>query len=83
MSDEVREQCDRLFMDSAPFVRAEQEAEDQLAAAQARLKAARAVFKATQAAAGASRRVWVDFMLEHDHRGLCLGRQRGAGSEAE
>ena len=63
--EDVRHECDRLFMAAAPFVRAEQEAEEAL-------KQARATLKAARKAAAAARATWVDYLLTHDHRGLCL-----------
>lgn len=61
MSEDVRQECERLFMSAAPFVRAEQEAEEALIAA-------RTLFKAARKAAALARAAWVDYLLTHDHR---------------
>jgi hypothetical protein len=71
VSEDVRSECERLFMACAPFVRAESEAEESLLAAQAALKTARIVFKAAQKAAALKRAAWVDYLLTHDHKALC------------
>jgi hypothetical protein len=75
MSEDGRHECDHLFMAAAPFVRAEQDAKEALVAA-------RAAFRVARKDAAVARAAWVDFLFEHDHPAVCLGRGSAAESVA-
>jgi hypothetical protein len=67
----VAAECERLFMATVPFMRAESDAHK-------RLIAARGQYNAARKALASRRREWVDFMMGHDHLSMCLGRARPA-----
>lgn len=78
-----REECERLFMDAAPFVLAESAAEDALEAAQATLKTARVQYRAAEKAAAIARATWVENLLKHNHRETCYQEPASQAPERE
>lgn len=63
-----RTECERLFQAAAPYVIAEQAAEEAFAKAALDLRIAKKE-------AATVRREWVEFLLAHDHRTTCARRQ--------